>query len=244
MRLTYRTAKVTYKALFGYSLVVIALLIVAVPVFAASTSATPWLDFSLSTPSGMSPQTARALTKGLNVNHLNPGEEDWYTYSRTSFDDPTFAWISLAMRYESEAQIDPEQANFEIMAQKQAGSWLPEAAAPSDVLGAGLASPLKAANENLNAIFWTGEVTDEDVYYVRVFNQSPFGLNYTLEAKAEQPAVSGAAPASLSEAEVLNLRQQAWALTAQPRKDAPRGGRPLDAAGPVGGLDCDRRHGD
>ncbi len=215
MRLTYRTAKVTYKSLFGYSLVVIALLIVAVPVFAATTSTTPWLDFSLSTPSGMSPQTARALTKGLNVNHLNPGEEDWYIYSRTSFDDPAFAWISLAMRYESEAQINPEQANFEIMAQKQAGLWIPEATAPGDVLGAGLSSPLKTANENLNAIFWTGEVTDEDVYYVRVFNQSPFGLNYTLEAKAEQPAVSGAAPASLSEAEVLNLRQQAWSLTAQ-----------------------------
>lgn len=219
MRLTYRTAKVTYKSLFGYSLVVIALLIVAVPVFAATSSATPWLDFSLSTPTGTSPQTARALTKGLNVNHLNPGEEDWYTYSRASFDDPTFAWISLAMRYESEALIEPEQANFEIMAQKGGDSWFPGDAARANVLGTGLTSPLKTAHENLNAIFWTGEVSDEDVYYVRVFNQSPFGLNYTLEAKAEQPAVSGAAPASLnsamSEAEVLSLRQQAWALTAQ-----------------------------
>lgn len=84
MRLTHRTAKVTYKSLFGYSLVVIALLIVAVPVFAATSSATPWLDFSLSTPTGTSPQTARALTKGLNVNHLNPGEEDWYTYKPCS----------------------------------------------------------------------------------------------------------------------------------------------------------------
>jgi|GEM_PF-907898 len=219
MRLTYKTAKITYKSLFSYSLVVIALLIVAVPVFAATNSAAPWLDFSLSTPTGTSPQTARALTKGLNVNHLNPGEEDWYTYSRTSFDDPTFAWISLVMRYESEALIEPEQANFEIMAQKQAGSWFSGDATPANVLGTGLTSPLKTAHENLNAIFWTGEVNDEDVYYVRVFNQSPFGLNYTLEAKAEQPAVSGAAPASLnsamSDADVLSLRQQAWALTAQ-----------------------------
>ncbi len=219
MRLTYRTAKITYKSLFGYSLVIIALLIVAVPVFATNNSGVNLLDFSRSVEANNSPQTARALTKGVNVNHLNPGEEDWYTYSRSSFEDPNFSWISLAMRFESEAVISREQANFEILAQKQAGSWFQTPAAPEDILGTGLPSPLKTANQNLNAFFWTGEVTDQEVYYVRVFNQSPFGLNYTLEAKAEQPAVSGATPASLnsamSEAEALNVRQLSWTLTAQ-----------------------------
>ncbi|GIK40014.1 MAG: hypothetical protein BroJett011_38470 [Chloroflexota bacterium] len=219
MRLTYRTTRFTYKSLFGYSLVVIALLLVAVPVFATTNAGVNLLDFSRSLEVNNSPQTAYPLTKGVNVNHLNPGEEDWYTYSRASFDDPSLSWISLAMRFESEAIISPQQANFEILTQPEADSWFQQPATPTDVQGTGLTSPLKAANQNLNAMFWTGEVADQEVYYVRVFNQSPFGLNYTLEAKAEQPAVSGATPASLnsaiSEAEALSARQLSWSLTAQ-----------------------------
>ena len=38
MRLAYTTSKLTYKSLFRYSLVVIALLVVAVPVFAMAGS--------------------------------------------------------------------------------------------------------------------------------------------------------------------------------------------------------------
>jgi hypothetical protein len=54
---------------------------------------------------------------------------------------------------------------------------------------------------------------------VRVFNDSPFSLDYTLEAKAEQPAVAGAIPAgvnpAIGPANTLNTRQLAWTLTAQ-----------------------------
>jgi hypothetical protein len=219
MRLAYKTSKLTYKSLFRYSLVVIALLVIAVPVFAMAGSTSMGLDFSRSVEVNNSPQTARSLTQGVNVNHLNPGEENWYTYSHDSFDDPALSWISLAMRFESEALLAPEQANFEILAQKEADSWVLGPAAPADILGTGLSSPLKTANQNLNAFFWTGEVTDQEVYYIRVFNESPFGLDYTLEAKAEQPAVSGATPASanpaMSEAEALSARQLSWMLTAQ-----------------------------
>src|SRR6185503_5067772 len=103
MRLTYRTSKLTYKLLFRYSLVIIALLIVAVPVFAMACSTPINLDFSRSVEVNNSPQTARRLTTGMNVNHLNPGEENWYTYSQDNFDDSALSWISLAMRFESEA---------------------------------------------------------------------------------------------------------------------------------------------
>jgi hypothetical protein len=106
-----------------------------------------------------------------------------------------------------------------VLVQKQTSSFFQDAAPPEEVLGSGLRSPLKTADESQTAFFWTGQVSEDEVYYVRVFNESPFGLNYTLDAKAEQPAVSGAAPASfnsaLSEAEALNARQLSWALTAQ-----------------------------
>ncbi|RME72316.1 MAG: hypothetical protein D6784_13745 [Chloroflexi bacterium] len=217
MKIKVKTAKLTYKTLFGYSLVVIALLLVAVPVFANTTPGSRFLDFSIKSTVGKSPQNAQPLTPGVNLSHLNPGEEDWYVYSRDMFEDNGLSWISLAMRYESEALIGPDQINFEVLVQPQDTGWFQDSS-PQEVLGAGLRSPLRAASNTVEA-FWTGRVAPTERYFVRVFNQSPFGIDYTLEARAEQPAVSGATPASFRATagsnEALNARQLAWTLTAQ-----------------------------
>jgi hypothetical protein len=183
------------------------------------------LDFSRSLEANNSPQAARPLTPGANVNHLNPGQENWYTYSRASLNDPDFSWISLALRYESEAQISPDQANFEVIAPQPAEGVWAASSPPGEVLGAGLRSPLPTNPPNLVESFWTGQVGQDEVYYVRVFNQSPFGLNYSLEAKAEKPAFSGVAPAdlgtALDSAAARDARQLAWMLTAQAVEDMP-----------------------
>ncbi len=224
MRLTFKSSKLTYKTLFGYSLVVITLLLVAVPVFANSASGQRLLDFSFESNSGNSPQNARILTQGVTLNHLNPGGEDWYLYSRNSFDAPDLSWISLAMRYESEAVLDAQYVNFEVLAEQQTGVWLAGTTPAQELLGVGLRSPLQTS-ANVVEYFWTGHVADQELYYVRVFNNSPFGLDYSLEAKKEQPAVSGATPASFSSAmgnpETLNARQMAWTLTAQAVANMP-----------------------
>jgi hypothetical protein len=219
MRLTYKSTKLTYKTLFGYSMIIITLLVVAVPVFANTGPGSDLLDFSYQAKTGNTPQDARTLTPGINLNHLDPGEENWYVYSHDSFSAAELAWISLAMRYESEAIIDTEQANFQVMAQQRSSAWFQQAGPGEEVLGTGLRSPLRGAQPNVVEAFWTGQVAENEVYYVRVFNTSPFGLDYALEAKEEQAAVSGATPASFSSAigsrESLNARQMAWALTAQ-----------------------------
>ncbi len=224
MKLTFKSSKLTYKTLFGYSLVVITLLMVAVPVFANTGSGSELLDFSLKSESGHTPQAARVLSKGVNLNHLNPGEEEWYIYSREGFNDPNFSWISLAMRYESEALLDSSQVSFEVLAQEQTDSWFQKPDDPQELLGTGLRSPLRAS-QNTVELFWTGHVAQQEAYYVRVFNNSPFGLDYVLEAKEEQPTVSGATPASLNSAigdtEALNVRQLAWTLTAQAVENMP-----------------------
>ena len=210
--------KLTYKTLFIYSLVIIALLIVAVPVFATANPANKLLDFALNTKTGLSAQDARVLNQGINVDHLNSGQEHWYTYSHDNFNDPTFTWISLALRYQSEAVISPDQVNFQILTQPASGSWFEAAAMPQDVLGEGQRSPLKTANQSLTESFWTGQVAEQTQYYVRVFNNSPFGLDYTLETKAQKPALPSAIPASLNTAiannDTLNTRQLVWTLTA------------------------------
>ena len=219
MKLTYKSSKLTYKALFSYSLIIMALLVIAVPVFANTRSGGHLLDFSFKDEAGDRPQAARPLSRGVNVNRLDPGQEDWYIFSRDNFNDPDFSWISLALRYESEALIDAEQVNFQVLAQEQPNTWFQGPSLPEELLGTGSRSPLKAANQNLVESFWTGQVAERELYYIRVFNNSPFSLDYALEAKAEQPAVSGATPASLNSAlgnvEALNARQLGWVLTAQ-----------------------------
>ncbi len=221
MKLTYKSSKLTYKSLFGYSLMIIILLIIAVPVFANTVPENDFLDFSRPSDVGYTPQTARPLSKGINVDHLNPGEENWYIYSRAGFNDPDFSWVSLAMRYQSEALLEPEQVNFEIFAQEQADTWFQDVEISSLTLGAGLRSPL-ATSQQLIESFWTGHVAASEHYYVRVFNASSFGLDYALEAKIEQPAVSGAIPASVTANAVpVNPRQLAWTLTAQAVNNMP-----------------------
>jgi len=220
--------KLTYKALFSYSLVVIALLIVAVPVFATTNPAANLLDFSFTTKNGTSPYDARSLSPGINVDHLNPGEEHWYTYNRDNFDTDELSWVSLALRYESEAVINSEQVNFEVLSAK-VDSWFQSNTLPQAVLGTGLRSPLQTANPSLTESFWTGNVDEQEYYYVHVFNNSPFALDYALEAKAEQPTLSQAIPASFNTAsgatignfEVLNARQTAWTLTAMAVENMP-----------------------
>ncbi len=209
-----KKTKLTYKTLFGYSLVVITLLLVTIPVFARNRGNATWFDFSFNTQTGQSPQLARTLAAGVNVDHLSPGEERWYIYHQDSPNAPNSAWVSLALRYNSEALLTPEQVNFQVMPQEQPIS--------DKLLGQGSYSPLKSNGQNLTELFWNGQLVGQENYYVRVFNRSPFNLDVTLEATSQQPAVVGAIPASFNEtaparpmANPLEARQLRWTLTAQ-----------------------------
>ena len=93
-----KSSRFSYKTLFWTSAVIIALLLVAVPVFANSRPGSSLLDFSSSANTGNNIQSAQTLSRGINVSHLSPGHENWYTFSRDAFNDPSFAWMSLALR--------------------------------------------------------------------------------------------------------------------------------------------------
>ncbi|MEM7346054.1 MAG: hypothetical protein AAF485_17580 [Chloroflexota bacterium] len=207
--------KLTYKLLFRYSLALIALLIIAVPVFATTNSGDRVLDLGLTADTGNTIQTAQALSPGINVDHLGAGQEVWYVYSQELLNEPDLAWMSLALRFQSEARISSDQVNFEVISAQADDSWFQNSVTLQETLGLGAPSPVRAENQSLTEAFWTGELEAQQRYYVRVFNNTPFGLDYTLEAQPEQPSVPGALPAALGPAETLNARQLSWTLTAQ-----------------------------
>ena len=216
LKIAYK--KLTYKTLFSYSLVIIGLLIVAVPVVAANNTGNHLLKLPFVGENGTTARAGLTLNKGLNVDHLNADQERWYVFSQDSLNDPDLSWVSLALRYEGEALLDTIHVNFEVFAQPAANGWFAQPMLPQEAVGLGVRSPLQNNPPQLFESFWSGKV-DDQTYYVRVFNNSPFGLDYSLEVQEAQPSVSGATPASIGafseEAKPLNARQLAWTLTAQ-----------------------------
>ena len=216
MKLTPKFQKLTYKSIVGYGLIILLLLLVAVPALANTTPGRSFLDFSFNSKTGYTLRSARPLSPGINVNHLDPGQENWYVYNRASFTEAGADIISLALRYQSEAVISTAEANFQILAEIPSTPNNPAAVMPETV-GAGSLSPV--GRPGLTETVWSGQVGERSDYYVRVFNNSPFKLEYTLEAKAETSAVTGAIPAGLNSLinsnEALSARQMAWSLTAQ-----------------------------
>ena len=236
MNLKERWSNATFKSLAWYGVLAVGLLVVAVPVLANNSSTGSY--FSFRGPSGRTLETARPLTKGLNVNHLKPGEENWYVYSQENFDPVPADRISLALRYESEAVISPQEANFEIVAQAQENVWAQAAEAGQQVLDTGQPSLIRAHDRNLVETFWTGLIEEDEHYYVRVFNHSPFSLNYSLEANATGTAAPTAENAAIVAATKTEARQLAWTLTAQAveNMDATRAARWMQEAQAVGWL--------
>lgn len=199
-------------------MVILLLLLLAVPALASNSTGRSFLDFAFSSTTGQTFKSARPLSQGINVNHLNPGEENWYVYSSDSFDDIQAGTISLALRYQSEAVISTAEANFQILTEAESYPASYSPAAPQK-LGSGALVPAQPDRPDTTETFWAGQVDEQSDYYVRVFNHSPFRLEYSLMANVETSAVSGAVPAGLNTvtnpADSLSARQAAWTLTAQ-----------------------------
>lgn len=210
----FKSTKLTYKTLFTYSLVVITLLLVAVPVLANTTSGSNLLAFEFNSRAGSTPNSARTLVTGINLSHLEPGQEDWYLLNRAEFN--SLDWVSLAMRYQTDVPVDTTQINFQVLTKAQPTTLMQGPSNPNLLVGEGLRSPVQA---HFSESLWTGQVASDKMYYIRVFNRADIPLDYTIEARVEQPTVSGATPASLPAtgglASPANARQLAWTLTAQ-----------------------------
>ncbi|MDM8530876.1 hypothetical protein QUF63_06870 [Anaerolineales bacterium HSG25] len=214
-----KKSKLTYKTLFSYSLVVMALLIIALPVFAHKRMTV------ISTPSettelraGQSPQSAQGLEHGLQVSYLESRTDTWYLYQHQD-STAEYVWLSLNLQYQAKNQIQTGQINFEIIPQHQVDGNSPH----TSLLTQGQATTVSLPDQNLTQLLWTGQMANNEPYYIHVFNNSDLDLEYTLESEVEQPAFSGAIPASYSDDSSPHdetippqtARQLSWGLIGQ-----------------------------
>ena len=233
-----KKSKLTYKTLFTYSLVVMALLIIALPVFAHKRLTVISAPSATQTQLGQSPQLAQGLEQGLQVNRLESGMDTWYLYQHPVNSTAEYVWLSLNLRYQTGGEIQNGQVNFEIIPQHQVDG--------TPLLTQGQATTVSLPDQDLTQLLWTGQMTNKEPYYIHVFNNSSLDLDYTLEAEVEQPAFSGAIPASYSDSSSQRdttpsshtARQLSWGLVGQAvaGMSATEAGRWMQTAQSIGWI--------
>ncbi|MDM8529495.1 hypothetical protein QUF58_14980 [Anaerolineales bacterium HSG24] len=219
MEQTHKKSKLTYKTLFIYSLVVMALLIISLPVFAHKRLTIISAPAATHVQLGQSPQLAQGLEQGMQVNRLESGTDTWYLYQHPANSTTEYVWLSLNLRYQTKGEIQTGQVNFELIPQHQ----VDDTSSHASLLTQGQATTVSLPDQDLTQLLWTGQMTNNEPYYIHVFNNSGLDLDYTLEAEVEQPAFSGAIPASYSDSSSQHdaalpprtSRQLSWSLIGQ-----------------------------
>lgn len=130
-------------------------------------------------PSGASPQTAEPLVIGLNKGGLDPGQEAWYYFSLTDFDDQVFEPMALTMITTPDDGNRQYYMTFDIYEAGEVHRWSPGDSSRLRNLGAG-GVIFRDNNPVTGERLWSGWVIDNDLYYVQVRNGADVHMDYWL----------------------------------------------------------------
>ncbi len=190
---------------------------------------------------GASPQTAVALKLGLNKATLGPGEEAWYSFRITDFDENQLEQMALTM------VTTPSDGNrirnmvFDVFTAGDVNAWSPGDNTQITNLGAGQVV-VRDSNPLTGERFWQGWVLDNDLYLVQIRNGNDIPMDYWLytgdvySPELGEPTVpivrtfeKGTAPGNPNEFELgvndgeLESGEEVWYTFR--RLDAPKGSR-------------------
>ncbi|MBN1221163.1 MAG: hypothetical protein JXM69_19730 [Anaerolineae bacterium] len=128
---------------------------------------------------GASPQTAEPLKFGLNKGNLGPGEEVWYSFRITDFDDQNFEPMALTMIATPDDGNRIYHMNMDIFTPQGAQYWSPGDNSQMTNIGAG-SVVFRDDNPLTGEKFWNGWVVDNDLYYVQLRNHNDIPMDYWL----------------------------------------------------------------
>lgn len=130
---------------------------------------------------GSSPQLAQPLGSGLNVGTLAPGETFWYVLDRELGNQPARLVVLNLVYRPGEHDVAP-YVNFQILAADQVDRWLQ---GYSDAyLGMGVFTTTDF-DQNSSERLWSGSLSKDQVYYVRLFNNSSQPVEFHLMALSQ-----------------------------------------------------------
>lgn len=130
---------------------------------------------------GSSPQLAHPLGSGLNVGTLAPGETFWYVLDRELGNQPARLVVLNLIYRPGEHDVAP-YVNFQILAADQVDRWLQGYA--DAYLGMGVFTTTdfdQSSSERL----WSGSLLKDQIYYVRLFNNSSQPVEFHLMALSQ-----------------------------------------------------------
>jgi hypothetical protein len=143
-------------------------------------------------PPGRSPASAESIEEaGINVTEtgtpkgegqatgqLQPGEEQWYTFSRGFAGDGRVETI-YTMFFTPDDGNRIRSVNFELFEANQLRDWAPDN--PDGIVGFGKGSAVnRDGGIETGELLWKGHVTSGDTYYLRVINGSDTPIDFTL----------------------------------------------------------------
>ncbi len=190
---------------------------------------------------GESPQTARALKLGLNKATLGPGEEVWYSFRITDFDDQELEQMALTMITTPDDGNRIRSMVFDVFTAGDVAYWSPGDNTNISNMGAGQVV-YRDNNPLTGERFWQGWVLDNNLMLVQIRNGNDIPMDYWLYTgdvyapELGEPTIpviatyeEGTAPGNPSQFEVgvnegeLAPGEEAWYTFR--RLDAPNGSR-------------------
>lgn len=128
---------------------------------------------------GAAPQTANPLKIGVNEGGLAPGEEAWFSFRITDFDNEYFEQMALTMIATPDDGNRIRNFTFEVFTPDGVKYWSPGDTSNLKNLGAG--SVVYRDNNILTGErFWHGWVVDNELYYVQIRNGTDIHMDYHL----------------------------------------------------------------
>lgn len=178
---------------------------------------------------GVAPQTAVPLKLGVNKGGLEPGEEAWYSFFITDFDNENLEEMALTMVTTPDDGNRIHYMTFDVFTAGETRLWSPGDNSQIKNMGAG-SIVYRDDNPLTGERFWSGWVIDNNRYYVQIRNGANTHMDYWLftgdvyrpelgpktEPVARVAAAPGTAPTSPKDLKVgvnrgrLNPRQEQW----------------------------------
>jgi len=136
---------------------------------------------------GSSPYAAQPLSSGLNVGALAAGEAFWYVFNTSDLSNQLDHSIALNMVYKPGEHDVAPYVNFQIFTFNQVDRWLQGYA--DATMGIGVFATTDFDQETAERL-WSGSLLKDEVYYVRVFNNSKQPVEYHLTALSQPEATA------------------------------------------------------
>ncbi len=128
---------------------------------------------------GSAPHTAIPLDFGENKGGLDPGEEAWYAFRITDFDNEFFEEMALTMITTPDDGNRIRNMTFDVFTAGDVNGWSPGDNSKINNVGAG-SVVYRDDNDQTGERFWKGWVIDNDLYYVQIRNGTGEHMDYHL----------------------------------------------------------------